>query len=55
MALSQNMHKALQQYIDFDFLDELSVPRQKKTEIFTAFTLPNFNRNIPLLRQTEVP
>lgn len=40
MALSQNMRKALQQYIDFDFLDELSPPRQKKDgnfySIYTA-------------------
>lgn len=30
MAISQTMYNALQQYIDFDFLDELSPPRQKK-------------------------
>lgn len=30
MALSQEMQQALEKYIDFDFLDELSSPKQKK-------------------------
>lgn len=51
MALSQNMHKALQQYIDFDFLDELSVPRQKKDgnfySIYTAELQPEYTSLAP--------
>lgn len=46
MALSQTMQKALQPYIDLDFLDELSAPRQKKDgnfySIYTAELQPEY-------------
>lgn len=46
MALSQTMQKALQPYIDLDFLDELSAPRQKKDgnfySIYTAELRPEY-------------
>ena len=46
MALSHTMQKALQPYIDLDFLDELSAPRQKKDgnfySIYTAELQPEY-------------
>ena len=46
MALSQTMQKTLQEYIDLDFLDELSAPKQKKDgnfySIYTAELQPEY-------------
>ena len=46
MALSQTMQNALKSYIDLDFLDELSVPRQKKDgnfySVYTAELQPEY-------------
>ena len=51
MALSQTMQKALQPYIDLDFLDELSAPRQKKDgnfySIYTAELQPEYATLVP--------
>lgn len=51
MAISQTMYNALQQYIDFDFLDELSPPRQKKDghfySTYTAEIQPEYATLVP--------